>query len=169
MVGQTGIALYIHNSIANITYRRQDLENDHVECIWFEVKPNMMPLRFLCVFIYRHHSASYEWFDDFVNMIYNMHTVIPPGDILLLGDFNIDLLNPHPSWDSTITLLGLTQLVKSPRITQASATLIDHIYTNNPDVLTEVDVPDLTISDYCPFPVQSLSNYQSVNIKPIHT
>ena len=55
------------------------------------------------------------------------------------------------SWDSTITLLGLTQLVKSPtRITQTSATLIDHIYTNNPDALTEVDVLNWSISDHCP-------------------
>ena len=70
---------------------------------------------------------------------------------LVLGDFNIDLLKPHSSWDSTITLLGLTQLEKTPtRITQMSATLIDHIYTNNPDLITEVSVPDLSISDHCP-------------------
>ena len=62
-------------------------------------------------------------------MIDNIHTVKPHADILVLGDFNFDLLKPHSSWDSTITLLGLTQLVKSPtRITQTSATLIDYIY-----------------------------------------
>ena len=84
-------------------------------------------------------------------MIDNIHTVKPHADILVLGDFNIDLLKPHSSWDSAITLLGLTQLVKSPaRITQMSATLIDHIDTNNPDVITEDSVPDLSISDHCP-------------------
>ena len=78
-------------------------------------------------------------------MIDNIHTVKPHADILVQGDFNIDLLKPHSSWDSTITLLGLTQLVKSPaRITQTSATLIDHIYTNNPDIITEVRV-DLVV------------------------
>ena len=41
VVGQTGLAVYIYISIANIAYRRQDLENHHVECIWIEVKPNM--------------------------------------------------------------------------------------------------------------------------------
>ena len=41
--------------------------------------------------------------------------------------------------------------MKSPtRITQTSATLIDHMYTNNPDVITEVSVPDPSISDHCP-------------------
>ena len=84
-------------------------------------------------------------------MIDSIHTVKSHAGILVLGDFNIDLLKPHSSWDSTITMLGLTLLVKSPtRITQTSATLIDHIYTNNPDVITEVSVPDLSISDHCP-------------------
>ena len=84
-------------------------------------------------------------------MIDNIHTVKLHDDILVLGDFNIDLLKPHSSWDSTITLLDLSQIVKSPaRITQTSATLIDHIYTNNPGVISEVSVPDLSISDHCP-------------------
>ena len=41
---------------------------------------------------------------------------------------------------------------KQQLIAQTSATLIDHIYiyTNNPDVITEVSVPDLSISDHCP-------------------
>ncbi len=129
VIGQTGIAVYIHNSIADITHRRQDLESDLVECIWLELKPSTSaPNIFVCI-LYRNPSASYEWLDNFVQMINSIHTVKPHADILVLGDFNIDLLKPHSSWDSTITLLGLTQLVKSPtRITQTSATLIDHIY-----------------------------------------
>ena len=79
--------------------------------------------------LYRNPSASCEWFDNFVQMIDSIHTVKAHGDILVLGDFNIDLLKPHSFWDSTVILLGLTQLVKSPvRITQTSATLIDNIY-----------------------------------------
>ena len=38
--GQTGIAVNIHDSIADITHRCHDLENDCVECIWVELKPN---------------------------------------------------------------------------------------------------------------------------------
>ena len=37
VIGQAGIAVYIHNSIANIAHRRQDLESDLVECIWLEL------------------------------------------------------------------------------------------------------------------------------------
>ena len=86
-------------------------------------------------------------------MIDNLRAVKPTADILLLGDFNTDLLKPHSSWDSTITQLGLTQLTESPtRITPTSVVLIDHIYiyTNYPDAFTEVSVFDLSISDHCP-------------------
>ena len=40
VIGQTGIAAYIRNSIADITHRRQDLESDLVEFIWLELKPS---------------------------------------------------------------------------------------------------------------------------------
>ena len=59
-------------------------------------------------------------------MVDNIHTA-KHADILVLGDFNIDLLKPHSSSDSTITLLGLNQFVKSPtRITQTFATLMNN-------------------------------------------
>ena len=40
VIGQTGIAVYIHNSVADITHRSQDLESGLVECIWLELKPS---------------------------------------------------------------------------------------------------------------------------------
>ena len=129
VIGQNGIAVYIHSSVADITHRRQDLESDLVECIWLELKPSTNAPNIFIYSLYRNPSASYEWFDNFVQMIDNIHIVKPHADILVLGDFNIDLLKPHSTWDPTMALLGLTQLVKSPtRITQTSATLIDHIY-----------------------------------------
>ena len=51
-VGQTGIAVYIHDSIADITHRRHDLESDFVECIWLELKLNAnAPSLFVCFFV----------------------------------------------------------------------------------------------------------------------
>ena len=82
---------------------RQDLESDLAECIWLELKPSMnAPNIFLIFFLYRNPSASYEWFDNFVQMIDNIHTVKHYANILELGDFNIDLLKPHSSWDSLL-------------------------------------------------------------------
>ena len=109
-IGQTGIAVYIHDFIADITRRRHDLESDSVECIWLELKPNTKrPISFVC-FLYENSSVCYEWFSDFVQMIDNVRAVKPHADILLLRYCNIDLLKPHSFWDSTITLLCLTYL-----------------------------------------------------------
>ena len=84
VIGQTGIAVYIHNPIADNTHQRQDLESDLVECIWLELKASTSaPNIFVCI-LYRNPSASYEWFDNFVQMIDNIHTVKPHADILVL-------------------------------------------------------------------------------------
>ena len=50
VIGQTGIAVYIHNSIADITHRHQDLESDLVECIRLELKPSTNAPNFLYIF-----------------------------------------------------------------------------------------------------------------------
>ena len=89
VIGQTGIAVYIHNSIADITHRRQDLESDLVECIWLELKPSTSAPNIFVYILYRNPSASYEWSDNFVLIIDHIHTVKPQADILVLGDFNI--------------------------------------------------------------------------------
>ena len=62
-------------------------------------------------------------------------------NILLLGDFNIDLFKQPPTWNTTTALFGLEQLVEeATRVTKSSATLIDHIYTNNKQQVSKVKV-----------------------------
>ena len=78
------------------------------------------------ILLYRKPSVSYEWFDDFV------HNYDRSNLLMLVffhyNIFNICLLKPHSYWDTSITLLGLNQLVKSTtRNTQTSATLIDYM------------------------------------------
>ena len=62
-------------------------------------------------------------------------------EIILLGDFNKDLLNSHSNRDWLILTesLGLSQLVTQPtRVTNNSSSLIDHIYSNDEDNLSKV-------------------------------
>ena len=91
---------YTYTTLLLTLHRRQDLESDLVECIWLELKPSTNALNMFVCFLHRNPSASYEWFDSFVQMIDNIHTVKSRADILVLGDFNIDLLKPHSSWDT---------------------------------------------------------------------
>lgn len=75
----------------------------------------------------------------------------PKANILVLGDFNIDLIKPHPAWESTCSPFGLKQLVTLPtRITPTSSTLLDHIYTNNTSKVSYIKLSDVSLSDHCP-------------------
>ena len=50
----------------------------------------------------------------FVQVLDDVYNVKKRGDVLILGDFNTDMLKPHSCWDSTLALFGLAQLITSP-------------------------------------------------------
>ena len=51
--------------------------------------------------------------------------------------------------DESSLAFDLTQLVSSPtRVTQSSSTIIDHIYTSNPENIIETFVPTYALSDH---------------------
>ena len=70
---------------------------------------------------------------------------------LILGDMNLDLFLEQKSWTSLYTSFSLKQLINVPtRKTDSTSTLIDHIYTNNDHIISEVCVPTSGISDHFP-------------------
>ena len=74
-------------------------------------------------------------------------------EIILLGDFNKDLLNSHSNRDWLILTesLGLSQLVTQPtRVTNNSSSLFDHIYSNDEDNLSKVHVCQIAIPTTSP-------------------
>ena len=96
-------------------------------------------------YVYRNPAATHPCFDDFVQMMDKVCESNP--NIVLLGDFNIDLLKPQPTWSSAMSLFGLRQQIRrATGITQTSATLLDHIYTNNEQMLSKVRVSDISVS-----------------------
>ena len=146
--GETGLAMYIHDSLFQYTYRRKDLESSAIECIWVELKYTKFP-PMLLGFIYRNPASSYSWIQHFDHMMDNI--ISKNQNILLLGDLNFDLLKPQTTWEPTIAQFGLTQRVqKATRVTATSSTLLDHIYTNNTSLVTNVRVPEVGISDHFP-------------------
>jgi exonuclease III len=144
--GHTGIATYIHDSVVNLIQRRQDLEPKTLECMWLEAK--LTKPVFICV-LYRNPCFTNAWCDEFVEMMDKVNTNNKP--IIILGDFNIDFLKSQIPWQSTINLFGLKQLIKQPtRTTPNSSTLIDHIYCNTPQNISNVQVIQSGMSDHCP-------------------
>lgn len=146
--GHTGIAVYIHNTLHPFIKRRTDLESMEIESIWLEIKcSKSSPL--LLAYVYRHPDSKDKWLDDFVQMMTKVP--IKNRNILILGDFNFNMLKPQPVWNSVFTLFGLQQLVDKPtRVSSTSATLLDHIYTNNTSLCSDIYVSEDGISDHFP-------------------
>ena len=104
----TGLVIYIHDSIRNFVRRRVDLESDRVEAIWLELYQKRSASAYVCA-LYRNPASTSEQMDDFIAM---MDKIPINSDILLIGDFNINLLNHQNTWMSVISMLGLSQLIK---------------------------------------------------------
>ena len=144
-----GILVYISN---NVSYKRRlDIENDNeIETIWLEiVNPNSKPI--LICSAYRPPSAPTSWVDALANEI-RMATHCVDTEILLLGDFNINYaIEPPQFWVNALEEFNLSQVITTPtRVTDKSVTLIDHVYTNKPENICEINVPIVALSDHYP-------------------
>ena len=72
-------------------------------------------------------------------------------EIILLWDFNTDLLKPNKSWLQKLENYNLYQLISTlTRVTATSKTLIDHIYVSNKFHVIETCVPVFSCSDHFP-------------------
>ena len=90
-----------------------------------------------------------QWINEFSLKIEKAASAA--DEIHFLGDFNINLLSETQSrtWSHSLEAFDFSQLVKEPtRVTAHSATLIDHVYTNQPDKITECFVPKIALSDH---------------------
>ena len=136
---QGGVGLFIKKDV-NFKIR-EDLcvFIPHIfESIFVEIQTKTKKKNIVGV-IYRPNSQPKADIDIFVSTLYELMNIINNENNLctLMGDFNIDLLkyNTHTKTNDyldNIFSLGFLPLITKPtRITPASATLIDHIYTNN--------------------------------------
>ncbi|CAC5368829.1 unnamed protein product [Mytilus coruscus] len=118
--------------------------------MWFEIFPRHFK-SFLISFIYRPLNSNTSWYNFFENEVekaysYNDH-------IVLAGDFNIDFLQPlHKKWECILSVYNIFQLVnyEPTRVTKNSVTLIDHLYSTNPEEITHVNVPAYCPGDHYP-------------------
>ena len=104
--------------------------------------------------VYRSPSRQPQKFNDLLETV--LHTLDRHKNkhILLLGDFNIDLIKHDSDINSqnlidTTTNYGFIQLISRPtRITDHSASLIDHIYSNKINKVISSSVVTHDISDH---------------------
>ena len=100
--------------------------------------------------MYRPPNALSEWIDSFEQEVSIAQTT--GLEIILMGDFNIDYKSCiNRKWFNMVQLFDLSQLVSEPtRITEISAIIIDHVYTNRPENVTECFISHFSISDHFP-------------------
>ena len=143
-----GLLLYISKLLISI--RREDLEISDIEVIWIEIlNKHQRPL--LIAYIYRPPNCHADWVTKFETML--LHAETEEKEMLILGDFNFDILsNKVPSkWVYLKNIFNLSQVVSTAtRVTRSSSTLIDHVYTNEPENINFVNVPNYSISDHYP-------------------
>eukprot|EP00745_Piridium_sociabile_P024390 TRINITY_DN38622_c0_g1_i1.p1 TRINITY_DN38622_c0_g1~~TRINITY_DN38622_c0_g1_i1.p1 ORF type:complete len:158 (-),score=5.64 TRINITY_DN38622_c0_g1_i1:31-504(-) len=99
-------------------------------------------------FLYRNPAETSEWHDRFNSMM--DAAILESKEIILMGDFNIDLTVPGARWNNTYAMYGLEQIIDRPtRITVHSETLIDHIYVNTKVNIVERCSVQTGCSDHC--------------------
>lgn len=144
--GGGGIIVYVRKEL--MAKRRVDLEVNNVECLWVEITPKKGK-SFLIGNLYRNPAERADWSDRFDSLIDRV--LRDKKEIIILGDFNKDLLNINQNreWSDTVTSLGLTQLIQEPtRVTNTTCTLIDHVYTSNEEYISDAHVAQLGLSDH---------------------
>ena len=151
-----GTGLYLKNTLKNIP--RPDIKIDIplVESCWAEIesfpkhKPNI-----LIGCIYRHPGADLALFTNELENVINQLNQ-NNMQILLLGDFNIDLMKygQHPPTEEYLDMIhsyNLLPLITKPtRITDHTSSLIDHIYTNSIQHNVTAGILVADVSDHLP-------------------
>ena len=151
-----GVGLFIKNNYNYIIREDLSVFIPHViETLFVEITNlNEKP----CIFgiIYRPNTQPKASIDTFSDKLLEIIEQVnrTRKTLCLMGDFNIDLLkyNNHAKTNNFIDNLianGMIPLVTKPtRITDHSATLIDHVYTNKIDKHIETGIIITDVSDH---------------------
>ena len=164
--GGGGWAVYFSE---NLHFERKiNFENENLETMWFEVKPNYKKSFLLC-FVYRPPQSVVNWINLMEEEI--AHAINYNPDITLMGNFNFDFLCQSKvprRWVNMLETYNFQQIIKDPtRVTATSKTLLDHIYVTNSETVHESHVIKYPISDH--FPIGMTRKEQVCHKKHTHT
>ena len=111
--------------------------------------------------MYRPPQTKYEWYNYFELEL--SRASLSGNNLVIMGDFNINLLvntPDHTKWRNLFESYGLSQVSNLPtRMTNTSASLIDHIYTSGEQVVKDICVSNISLSDHAPVGITWKSNF----------
>ena len=148
-----GVGMYINEDLDFSIIEKTS--NSSFQALWIEI--NLQPSKnIVCGVIYRQHDSPCSFLEYFEEMLEKYSN---GKSVYILGDFNIDLLKSEScnfSHDFLLSLQSchfLPTIDKPTRVYLNSATLIDNIFTNNPEqhVISGNIVTDISdhFSQFC--------------------
>ena len=123
------------------------MQNTDLEDIWFELfLPKTKPIFIGTCYRAPDNNKIIECLENTLSKLQ------PDSEALILGDFNICLLNKSnlsKRYEELLNSFNFTQLIESPtRVTPTSSTLIDHIHTNTIDKICQAGIIETGLSDH---------------------
>ena len=167
-----GVALYVTQSIQNIRVRSDlQIQTVFLECLFVEF--NIENDTYICGILYHRPGSSRV---DFNNELSNLLGRISreKKKVIIMGDFNSNLLSHRDSLNitnfiNTFHSNNMFNLINKPtRVMNNSATIIDHIWTNNYKKVILNGIIYSSITDHFPvFSIFSLKDHKVENPKKI--
>ena len=148
-----GLIVYVRDGI-NFS-ERDNISNGGIEDIWIEVKRDKCK-NLLVGSFYRPPDQNLDYFNTSLSeSLESLHGNDLSGDVVLLGDFNVDFSKhvKNSTFKRNLCQVfennDLHQIIRQPtRITINSKTLIDLICVNNPHRFVQTEVLHTSHSDH---------------------
>ena len=162
-----GVAIYLRKKYAGIILENYSFQLPHVESLLITVTK---PYKFIVGIVYKPPNASTDDFLQFINDTAE-YLITQNVPCYLLGDFNINLLKDEKKANDLINLLYshnfFPTITKPTRVTKHSASLIDHIWSNNLQNLEASGILYTSLSDH--FPIFNVFSNKLKNSQPSST
>lgn len=156
-----GVAIYVRTGLQST--QRSDLIHGDIEALCIEV--TIKHHKILICGIYRPPNSGNNYFDLIENTFDNLSSS-PLKDLIILGDFNCDMLSSSPNKMKNIALsYNLKQLIDEPtHFTEHSCSTIDLILVTKPENVIYSGVSSPFISDLIRYhcPIVAVLKYRKV-------
>ena len=148
-----GVAIYVRSGMQS--KQRTDLIHGDIEALCIEV--TIKHKKLLICGIYRPPNSNNNYYDLIENTFDNLSN-ISTKDLIILGDFNCDMLSSPNKMENIASSYNLQQLIDEPtHFTEHSSSIIDLILVTKPENVIYSGVSSPFINDliryHCPIVV----------------
>ncbi len=142
-----GVYIFVRNDLSATLLPTHTINRPTgVEDVWITLQLRKLP-SVIIGFLYRHPKASFESFEYIQDILRSI--CLRKKTFYLLDDINDDYTCTNSKLRNIIATTRLSQIIETPiRITANSTTLLDFIFTNNPNTVIASEVNPCPIADH---------------------